>query len=322
MSRHTVGGIHHITVLARNPQRNLDFYTKVLGLRLVKKTVNHDAPDIYHLYYGDATGRPGTILTVFPYPYAHTGRRGSGEVSSVAFQAPDGSEAYWTDRLSGFDIAFKTHRPGLGVKRISFTDPDGLSLELVFMDSPAGPAAWQNGPTPPPVAIRRLYGATLTLADLSRTHHLLSDVMGARIQSSSSHRIRYLVGGQGDEAILDVVTAPGLSRARLAAGSVHHIAWRVADETAQLDWRRRLEAAGQSVTQPVDRSYFTSIYFREPGGVLFELATDGPGFLVDESAMDLGTTLRVPSWLESRRESIESHLPPLKTIDEQMYGVY
>lgn len=307
----SVLGIHHVTALASDPQRNLDFYAGFLGLRLVKQTVNFDAPDVYHLYYGDETGRPGTILTFFPFPEAVRGRRGSGEISAVAFSVPPGSAGYWTGRLGRRDISFLGPGSRFGDFVLSFEDPDGMVVELIEDPAAGAAAGWRGGMVEEAHAIRRLHGVTMLHGSLAPTEAFLTGAMGFTAAGSDSGRHRFLAGTGGEPARIDVVVDTPAPAARQSAGSVHHIAWRVKDDAEQRGWRPRLQEAGTTPTQVMDRRYFHSIYFREPGGVLFEIATDPPGFLVDEAIDALGTRLKLPPWLEPQRELIQRHLPPL-----------
>ena len=307
-----VKGIHHITALAGNPQVNLDFYTVVLGLRLVKKTVNFDAPDVYHLYYGDDTGAPGTILTFFPFPDAARGRRGTGEVSAVAFHAPALSTGFWASHLARHGVHFEGPLTRFGEECISFDDPDGLRLEIVFAEGGGPPqSVRERSGIPRECAIRRIAGVTMDLHDIGRTGDLLSGTLGIRKTGEEGDRSRFTAGGGPSAASIDIRIFPGSGRGTQSAGSVHHIAWRTPTGEEQEEWRSLLVDDGLSVTGVLDRQYFHSIYFREPGGVLFEIATDPPGFAVDESPAGLGSALKLPDWLEPERKRIERILPPL-----------
>jgi len=311
----SVLGIHHVTALASDPQRNVDFYAGFLGLRLVKQTVNFDAPDVYHLYYGDETGRPGTILTFFPFPDAARGRRGSGEISAVAFSIPPGSAGYWTGRLGRKGIPFLGPGSRFGESVVSFEDPDGMVVELVEDPAAGAIPPWSAGPVDEGRAIRRLHGVTMLHGSLAPTGEFLTGGMGFAAAGSDGGRHRFLAGEGEGQARIDVVVDTPAPAARQSAGSVHHIAWRVKDDAEQREWRPRLRKAGTTPTQVMDRRYFHSIYFREPGGVLFEIATDPPGFLVDETMDALGAELKLPPWLEPQRELIQRDLPPLSLPD-------
>jgi glyoxalase family protein len=309
----TVGipGIHHITSLASDPQGNVDFYSGFLGLRLVKQTVNFDVPDVYHLYYGDEVGRPGTILTFFPFPDAVRGKKGAGETSAVAFSVPGGSLGFWTERLSSRGIEFSGPVARFGQDVVTFEDPDGMIIELFADASVDGIPGWPGSAVGPLPAIRRFHGVTFTQRELDPSGAFLTDVMGFLQGPAEDNRHRYLAGSGEGRAHIDILVDPRAPGGRQSAGSVHHIAWRAQDDAEQLAWRTALARAGRAPTQVLDRSYFHSIYFREPGGVLFEIATDPPGFSTDETRDALGTHLKLPPWLESNRANIERHLPPL-----------
>ncbi len=307
-----INGIHHITALASDPQQNVDFYTDLLGLRLVKRTVNFDAPDVYHLYYGDESGQPGTILTFFPFPDAARGKRGSREISAVAFAVPEQSMDFWISRMSTRGIRFDGPETRFREQLIAFDDPDGMRVELLFADAPSVHRHWTSSPVPKEFGIGRFHGATVTLARREETDQLMRDVLGFRLTEQSGNRFRYTIGEGPANAAFDLVVDPTLPAARQSAGSVHHIAWRVADDAAQLNWKQKLADAGVYTTDVLDRNYFRSIYFREPGGVLFEIATDIPGFSVDESTEELGLHLKLPPWMEQHRSKLERILPPIE----------
>ena len=308
-----IPGIHHITAIAGDPQRNVDFYVHFLGLRLVKKTVNFDDPGTYHLYYGDSIGHPGSILTFFPWPGAHRGRPGTGEVSTVSFSVPDASLDYWVRRAEDTGIptdATKTRFDG--ERFLSFSDPDGLPVELVGVA--VSPDGWGPSAVPEAHTIRGFHGAVLSVGGYERTAKLLADSFGFEPAGEHENRFRFRAReNKGIGSRIDVLCQPLLSRAMLGAGTVHHIAWRTENDESQKQWRRHLASLDYDVTPVMDRQYFHSIYFREPGGVLFEIATDPPGFTFDETAGELGTALKLPPWLEHRRAAIERVLPPLAT---------
>ena len=300
-------GIHHISAIVDDPQENVDFYTRVLGLRLVKQTVNFDDPYTYHLYYGDGQGRPGTIVTFFPWPGGRRGSRGTGQISAIAFAVPPGALPFWQERLAGFGWHFGGPEDRLGAATLSLYDPAGLLLELVEQpDGDRGPA---SGDVPAEAAIRRLRGVTLTVARVEPSAAFLTERLGFRPLAGGA---RYAIGDGADTAVVELVERPDVPRGQVAAGSVHHVAWRVADTAALLSWQDQLQREDTGVTPVRDRHYFRSIYFREPGGVLFELATDPPGFAVDEPPAELGARLMLPPWLEPRRGEIEARLPPIK----------
>jgi len=305
-------GIHHITVLASDAQRNADFYTDVLGLRMVKRTVNFDAPDVYHLYYADAKGTPGTLMTFFPFPHAARGQRGNGEVSAVAWHVPLESLDYWLTRLSSEGISIEGPSMRFGHKAVTFLDPDGMMIDFIFSDQPPHVTTWDRGPIPAEHQLRSFHGVSMALEDAAPSLALLSNVMGFRPVGTESTRQRYAVGVSPHTVFVDVIVRPGLGWARQSAGSVHHIAWRVPDDSAQIEWRDRLRATDVNVTDVVDRQYFHSIYFREPGGILYEIATDPPGMNIDEDWGSLGQKLQLPPRYEPDRTKIQATLPTLR----------
>jgi len=306
-----IPGVHHVTAVASDPNITIDFYTRVLGLRLVKITVNFDDPSAYHFYFGDELGRPGTVLTFFVWPRAFPGRRGVGQVTAVALSVPAASFDYWQGRLEAHGVRLEPPTERFDERVLVFYDPDGLQLELVAGPEPDDREPWSGGPVPAEHAIRGVYGVTLTEATADPTAGLLTQIMGFKFQGAAAGRYRYTAGAGGPGAIVDVEVRRDLFRGRVAAGTVHHVAFRTENDETQLAWRSRLLAAGYQVTPVRDRLYFRSIYFFEPGGVLFEVATDPPGFTVDEPAEALGAGLRLPPWLESRRAELEALLPPL-----------
>jgi glyoxalase family protein len=311
-----IAGIHHVTAIAGDPQTNIDYYTGFLGLRLIKLTVNFDDPTTYHLYYGDGQGHPGTILTFFPWPGAAKGRIGAGQVTVTSFAVPAGALDYWEKRLRDHRIEYKRieyARSGLALVEdgLAFSDPDGLQLELVRSPEADPDRAWGRGPVPLEYAIRGLHRVTLTVEGYERTAALLTESMGFRLADSQGNRFRYAVSsGQG--SVVDVLCTPAARPGRVSVGTVHHVAWRTPTDEQQVLWRDALTLDGYNVTPVIDRKYFHSIYFREPGGVLFEIATDPPGFAVDESGDELGSHLVLPAWLEPSRAELEQVLPKVK----------
>ncbi|WP_135806657.1 ring-cleaving dioxygenase [Halorussus marinus] len=310
---HNVNGIHHVTAIASDPRANAQFYTEVLGLRLVKRTVNFDDTSTYHLYYGDETGTPGTVLTFFPFGGGRRGRPGRGQATATAFVVPEGSLDYWADRLDaeGLDVGAPTERFGEAV--LPFADPDGQPLELVAGESDVAP--WSGGPIPDEHAIRGFHGVTLHSADPEVTGSVL-EAMGYESDGEDGDRRRYRTAGER-ATVVDLRTDDRGPRGEPGVGTVHHVAFRTPDEESQSAWRDRLSEIGLSVTSQKDRRYFRSIYVREPGGVLFEIATDGPGFTRDESVAELGSDLKLPEWLEADRERIEAGLADLDAADPQ-----
>jgi glyoxalase family protein len=307
-----ITGLHHVTAIASDPQRNLDFYVELLGLRLVKRTVNFDDPGSYHFYFGDAVGTPGTILTFFPWPGAHRGIHGSGEVSATAFTIPTGSASYWLERLKLYHVSAERAPKQLGQEVVRFADPDGMLIELIEATPSDAVVQWAEGPVPAEHLIRGLHGVSARLQSSEKTAELLTEVFGYRWAQETGNRIRFVAPGEGGIGkYMDLISAPDVRPGRIAAGSVHHIAFRVSNDAEQMAWRDKLVDLGYQVSPIMDRTYFHSIYFREPGGVLFELATDPPGFNKDEAVNELGANLRLPPWMEQARPEIENILPKI-----------
>jgi glyoxalase family protein len=292
-------GIHHITAIAGDPQRNLDFYTETLGLRLVKRTVNFDDPGSYHFYFGDHIGSPGTIMTFFPWPGARRGARGSGQVTTVSFAVPRKSMAFWKERLRATHVIAEEIEGRFGSNALRFLDADGLQLELV---------ASANEESSSEHAIRGFVAPTLEVRNPEKTEKLLTEILGFEFVAEENNRRRFRGSGSNASAEIDLVSSEA-GFGQIAAGTVHHIAFRAADDDEQLKVREQLVARGLNVTPVIDRQYFHSIYFREPNGILFEIATDGPGFLIDEPADALGEALKLPPIYESKRNEIERVLP-------------
>jgi glyoxalase family protein len=295
-----ISGIHHVTAIASDPQANIDFYTRFLGLRLVKKTVNFDDPGSYHLYYGDYNGHPGTLITFFPWPGARRGRKGNGQVTVTSFAVPRNSLGAWVGKLSKADIDFDGPVTRFGEEVLRFSDPDGLQLELVASVDDQGDG------------IRSFHSATISEEGYEKTAQLLTQTLGFRLAQQEGNRFRFVAGDGGPSKIVDVLCSPDAARGMVAAGTVHHIAWRTPDAEQQLRWRGVLVGRDYNVSPVMDRNYFESIYFREPGGVLFEIATDPPGFTVDEPLESLGQSLKLPPEYEPMRDRIESALPPIR----------
>jgi glyoxalase family protein len=305
-------GLHHVTAIAGDPQRNVDFYAGVLGLRLVKLTVNYDDPATYHLYYGDGQGHPGTIMTFFPWAGALPGRIGTGQLTVTSFAVPEKSLDYWKDRLKQLETPFQETRSEFDEDLLFFTDPDGLQLELVATPHANPDRAWNHGAVPVDFAIRGFHHVTLSENGYERTASLLTEVLGFKRLQEQGARFRYAAGDAQPGAIVDLICAPEGRPGRVAVGTVHHVAWRTPTNEQQMQWRETVRDLHYNVTPVIDRTYFHSIYFREPGGVLFEIATDLPGFTADEPAEMLGTSLVLPRWLESRRSELESVLPTIR----------
>ncbi len=304
-------GIHHITAIASDPQPNLDFYEGILGLRFVKRTVNFDDPGTYHFYYGDEVGHPGTILTFFPWPGAAHGRQGTGQIVTISFAVPPRALDYWRRHLANHEIAFEQAETRFDERALRLTDPDGMALELVESAAAEARQPWADGPVPAESAIRGFGGVTLALRLTGPTIRVIAEGLGMREVASEGNRTRFAVGEGLAQAHVDLLHRPDGPSGQQAAGTVHHIAWRARDEAEQLAWRERLIDLGLRVTEVLDRQYFRSIYFREPGGVLFEIATDQPGFAIDEPVATLGHELKLPPWLEPARGQIEDVLPPI-----------
>ena len=325
-------GIHHVTAITSDPQKNIDFYTGILGLRFVKLTVNQDDPTSYHLYYGDELGHPGTILTFFHWPNIPKGHRGTGEVSAVSFLIPENSINYWMDRFKDKKIEFRgPYKRFENEQAIIFHDPDGLELELVAHNSAENRTGniWKEGPIPIEHAIRGFYSVTLSEEGYERTSSVLTDELGFVPTRQDGNRFRYEIpttslpsssNEQKEEQeentrganIVDVVCLPYTWQAAIGIGSVHHVAWRTPSDEQQIVLRKNIVKAGLNATPVIDRVYFHSVYFHEPGGVLFEIATNPPGFTVDEKVEELGTHLTLPKWLEPMRKDLERVLPPVR----------
>lgn len=313
-SNATIDGIHHITAIASSAEENLAFYRNVLGLRFVKKTVNFDDPSAYHLYYGDSQGSPGTIVTFFPWEKLPRGRNGAGLVDAIAFSIPADAVPYWHGRLKDHGIATQeTER--FGDRAIRFQDPHGLFLELIATPSARPQAVWQGSRVPPECGIVGCHSATQRLHSLEETGYLLTDVLGMTFKDREDHRHRFVMNRpDGVGAFYDVLVDDRSPAARPGTGTVHHIAFRTPSSDEQAYWRNLLLEHKVSVTPVIDRKYFTSIYFREPNGVLFEIATDSPGFTVDEPFERLGRDLQLPARLEGMRTEIENQLPRLPSL--------
>ena len=309
-------GIHHVTAIAEDPQENVDFYAGVLGLRLVKKTVNFDDPGSYHLYYGDAAGNPGTIMTFFSWPGAPRGRIGTGQASATSFAIPQDSLGYWVERLLQHGARFEQPQRRFDETVVAISDPDGLVIELVARTGTEGGEVWEESPVPAEHAIRGIPGVTLSERSAEVAENVLTNLLGFEKTENEGGRTRYLSTSIGG-SFADVLALPEGAIGKTAVGTVHHVAWRAPDDETQRAWREELEERGLHPTPVLDRNYFHSIYFREPGGVLFEIATDRPGFAVDEDPDHLGESLKLPPWLEKDRERIEENLPPVHPTREE-----
>ncbi len=327
-----VFGIHHVTAITRDPNKNIDFYANCLGLRFVKITVNQDDPSSYHLYYGDDLGRPGTCITFFHWPSLSNGNGGTGEVSATAFLIPENSIDYWKKRL--IDNQTEFHGPSKRFDNeqvISLHDPDGLRIELIahYSAEERNFSLWSGGPVPFEYAIRGFHSITLSEEGYEQTASVLVDELGFMHTHRKGNRFRYEIpstttaGNQGEEKeikganVVDVVCTPYTQRANIGIGSVHHVAWRTPTDAQQNALRQNLVKAGLNATPVIDRFYFHSVYFREPGGILFEIATNGPGFTVDEKAEELGSRLVLPPWYEPHRKDLVKTLPPIYRLNKK-----
>lgn len=309
MPTQPIVGLHHVTAIASDPQANLDFYTDVLGLRFVKRTVNFDDPGTYHFYFGDDAGSPGTILTFFPWPRAGRGSAGAGEVTHTAFSVPLGSVPYWVERLTAKGVLVEHTGKRFEEDVLTFPDPDGMKIEIVGHAATGDVQPPRFADVPAEHAIRGFFGVTMLQLDAAETAQTLA-MMGFQKVAEEGNRLRFAAEGMALGNHIDVVVDPRANFGRSGAGSVHHIAFRAADDASQAEWRAEI-AKTIPTTAVLDRDYFHSIYFREPGGVLFELATDNPGFATDEPVESLGERLCVPEWLEPRRAELEQRLTPL-----------
>ncbi|BAV06216.1 glyoxalase family protein [Filimonas lacunae] len=307
----TLKGIHHITAIAGDAKKNYDFYTRILGLRLVKKTVNFDDPNTYHFYYGDENGTPGTILTFFPWGSGISkGRRGTHQATEIGYAVPVGSLEFWQKRFEENNVIYNKPAEKFGQKYLTFLDPDGLKLELVETNEDKR-APWETSEVKAENATRGFHHITITTEKAEPTAYILTKVFGYKLQQQEVNRFRYVTDAVDTANIVDLVEVPGEAAGLTAGGSVHHVAFRVSDEATLMQYREKIVALGLHITEKIDRNYFYSLYFREPGGVLFEIATDNPGFATDETVAELGTGLKLPAQYEAYRGEIEKVLPKL-----------
>jgi glyoxalase family protein len=302
-------GLHHITAIASNARRNQEFYTKVLGLRLVKKTVNFDDPGTYHFYFGNETGAPGTILTFFPWEDIGEGRTGTGMATEIGYSVPADSLEFWKERFDNAGVKHGEISQRLGEQFLPFQDPDGLNINLIVSGDNRTP--WTTDEISAQYAIRGFHSVTLKLRSIKPTATILTDIFGYQLSQQEGARSRYITDAVENASIVDLVEAPSESAGYNAAGTNHHVAFRVKDDTILMEFREKIVKKGLQITPKIDRDYFFSLYFREPGGVLFELATDNPGFTRDEPLNELGTHLKLPKQYESSRARIEAVLPKL-----------
>jgi glyoxalase family protein len=303
-------GLHHITAIAGNANRNLAFYTQVLGLRLVKKTVNFDDPSTYHFYFGNEEGTPGTILTFFPWEGISKGTNGSGLATHIGYSVPKGSLEFWKNRLQEFHVDFEEGEI-FGEKLISFQDPDGLQLQFIESSTPDNRKPWLTDDIKDENALKGFHNITLTLKNAAPTIKVLTDIFGYDLQKKEGDRYRFATNAIETANIVDIIENDEIQSGKNSAGTNHHVAFRVKDEQVLMEFREKVVAAGLNITTKIDRDYFYSLYFREPGGILFEIATDNPGFTVDEPLDELGTNLKLPKQHESLRSRIEEVLPKL-----------
>ncbi|KKE80263.1 ring-cleaving dioxygenase [Oceanobacillus caeni] len=307
-------GIHHITAIVNDPQVNVDFYSRVLGLRLVKKTVNFDRPEVYHLYFGNESGNPGTIITFFPWPKLLKGRVGIGQVGTTSYVVPIGSMDFWKNRLREYKISF-TSETRFNENYMKFKDPDGLKLEIVERDEGLE-KSWRTKGIPSKYAIKGFAGAILNSTQPNQTKDVLETILNMKFVKQEDDYLRFKSDGVLGN-VIDIKLSPSV-RGLAGAGTVHHIAWRAKDDEELENWRELLEEKGYKPTEIKERNYFKAVYFYEPGGILFEIATDLPGFSIDESPGKLGEKLMLPSWLEHKRKEFEEILPPIEVEKEDL----
>jgi glyoxalase family protein len=302
-------GLHHITAIAGDAKRNFNFYSNILGLRFIKKTVNFDDPGTYHFYFGDEAGSAGTILTFFPWGEGiQQGRKGSGMATEIGYSVPKGSLDFWQKRFEQYNVIYNKPAEKFGEKYLTFLDPDGLKLELIESKADDNRKAWETDEVKADVATKGFHNITLTLNDIKPTAAILTEIFGYKLIDQDVNRYRYATDAVENAAIVDLVELADEKRGLNANGTVHHVAFRVKNDEILMHFREKIEAYGLSITPQIDRQYFHSLYFREPGGVLFEIATDNPGFTVDESLEELGQNLKLPAQYESQRAAIENHL--------------
>lgn len=304
-------GLHHVTAISNSAQGNHDFYTNVLGLRLVKKTVNFDDPGTYHFYFGDEQGTPGTIITFFPWEGIGKGVNGAGMATHTAYSVPAGSFDFWKERLQSHGIA-SVQSEIFNEKVLSFNDPDGMQLQLVVPEKKDSRKPWTTEGISEEVAIRGFHTVALTLRSAAATSQVLTDILGYYQIKHEGNRYRFAVDSIDTANFIDIIEDHSAPKGRNAAGTNHHIAFRVKDDNILMEYRKKVTDAGMQITPKINRDYFFSLYFREPGGVLFELATDNPGFTVDEPLDALGSALKLPKQYETMRDKIEAMLPVLE----------
>lgn len=305
-------GLHHITAIAGDPQRNYDFYTKVLGLRMLKKTVNFDDPQTYHFYFGDRVGTPGSILTFFPWPGVKQGENGAGMATGIGYSVPEGSLEFWKERFEKFNVPHNRISKKFGEEFLAFQDPDGLNLELIVPENKDVRKPWETEDVKAKIAIKGFHNVTLTLKDHKATAEILTNVFGYELVGTENNLYRFKTNAVQNAAIVVILKDPKAGRGQNAGGTNHHVAFRVKDEETLMAFREKIMQKGLQITEKINRDYFFSLYFREPGGVLFEIATDNPGFATDETVEELGSSLQLPDRYKSARAQIEKALPELK----------
>lgn len=305
-------GIHHITAIAGDAKRNFNFYANILGLRFIKKTVNFDDPGTYHFYFGDEIGSAGTILTFFPWGEGiPQGHRGAGMATEIGYSVPKGSIEFWIERFEKYNVIYNKPAEKFGERYLTFLDPDGLKLELIEQNTEDTRKPWETDEIKASHATRGFHNVTLTLNNITGTAAVLTDIFGYKLVGQESNRYRYATDAIEQAAIVDLVEISSEKLGHVANGTVHHVAFRVKNDEILMHFRQKVVEKNLNITPQIDRQYFHSLYFREPGGVLFEIATDNPGFMIDEPLEDLGKGLKLPAQYESRRSEIEAHLVPI-----------
>jgi glyoxalase family protein len=304
-------GLHHITAIAAHTQRNYDFYTKVLGLRLVKKTVNFDDPGTYHFYFGDEAGTPGTILTFFPWEGVQKGRTGTGMATEIGYSVPKESLEFWNNRFNELKVKYQSINERFGALYLQFEDPDGLLLNLIVSNTDDSRKAWTTEEVKEDVATKGFHSIVLTVRNTEHTARILTDIFGYKLLTQEGNRYRFITDAVDTANVVDIVEEPNGERGINAGGTNHHVAFRVKDDNILMEFREKISRSGFRITEKIDRNYFYSLYFREHNGILFELATDNPGFSIDEPVTELGTHLMLPSQYEGSRKKIEEALPKL-----------
>jgi glyoxalase family protein len=304
-------GLHHITAIAGEAQRNYNFYTRTLGLRLVKKTVNFDDPGTYHFYYGDEVGSPGSILTFFPWEGVQKGRTGTGMATEIGYSVPKTSLEFWSHRFNELKVDHGTISERFGEQYLSFEDPDGLLLNLIGSSKEDNRKPWTTAEVTADVATKGFHSIVLTVKKMEPTAKILTEIFGYQLLKQEGNRFRFITDANATANIVDVVEEPGGNYGHNAGGTNHHVAFRAKDDNVMMEFREKVMSAGLSITEKIDRNYFYSLYFREPNGVLFEIASDNPGFAIDEPVSELGTHLMLPPQYEDNRNRIEAWLPAL-----------